>query len=259
MVKSHKNVVNKAFIEEACAENAATSAEMQSHDAFMEAFFAEGTLDVEVQPGTQLKQRFYQELSNYPKTDSHQGLIAKMKRMLGSVAQFFTTTNVNFAPQLLTIVIAFTSGVVVDRALQGPSAIDAEQQSLKNLLVVALLNQSSAPERLTAFNFIDSKLSYDSELTGHLLEVLKNDESDGVRLAVLKHLAGALPYARKELIEALRYQNSVLVQMTIINVLMHHSPLSAEEANKISEMQNIDANLLNDAIILKRDKQVNVI
>lgn len=239
------NNVNQAFIKEAWNEFSPLPSDDQSHDEFMSVFMAESALDKDIQPSANLKRRFYSDVMATHQTLPPSNIMLRLRSFFASFTHSLNYNKQSLAPQFLTVVIAFTCGVMVHSTFQSASTTENEQQTLKNLLVISLLNQSSASDRLTAFNFIDSTSVYDSELTGHLLEALKNDDSDGIRLAALKNLENSLPFIRKEMIDALKHQKSILVQMTMISMLNNDHPLKAEEIELIRSMDNIDDRILN--------------
>ena len=100
---------------------------------------------------------------------------------------------------------------------------------MRQLVVLSLLQQQSASERLQAVAWSVRGNQPDPEILSALTDTLRFDPSPDVRLAaldVLKHFSG-LPRVRSELIDALRGQQSPLVQIELIDFMVELGEKSA--------------------------------
>jgi hypothetical protein len=106
-----------------------------------------------------------------------------------------------------------------------------EIRSMRQMVAVSLLQQSSASERLRGVNWSYRLEQPDPEVTSALIRTLKYDGSVDVRLAAVDALRRMArdPGTRQELVEALPRQDSPLVQMALIDLLAEVRERSAAE------------------------------
>lgn len=103
--------------------------------------------------------------------------------------------------------------------------LEQEVAQMGQLLTLSLLDHSSATERLRGVALSEQALASsggaDDEVVGALLETVRVDESENVRLAALDALAILLerPRVRSGLAEALPLQQSPMLQVALSDVL----------------------------------------
>lgn len=119
-----------------------------------------------------------------------------------------------------------------------------ELQSMRQLVTLSLLQQSSPTERLRGVSYSQLVQEPDQEVQTALLQTLNYDPNVNVRLAALEALYsyGEEPGMRHELVESLRRQTSPLVQIALIDLLvklrekqsleMFHQLLQDDELNR---------------------------
>ncbi len=97
-----------------------------------------------------------------------------------------------------------------------------EMQSMRSLMAVSMLQQQSAVERLRGVSYSGALESADEEVVSALIATLRGDSSVDVRLAAadaLRKFAGR-PKVRASLADALLYQDSPLLQISLIEMLV---------------------------------------
>ena len=104
------------------------------------------------------------------------------------------------------------------------------------MLVVSLLQKPDATERLKAVSLTMGMKSADNKIIDALLNTLNHDENVNVRLAAIDALC---KYAnnervRKGFIEALGYQDSPIVIVTLADVLV-----SLQDKNSIDKLEQL--------------------
>lgn len=106
-----------------------------------------------------------------------------------------------------------------------------ELQSMRQLVTLSLLQQSSPTERLRGVSYSQLVQEPDQEVQTALLHTLNYDPNVNVRLAALEALYsfGNEAGMRRELVASLRRQNSPLVQIALIDLLV-----------KVREKQSLD-------------------
>lgn len=107
--------------------------------------------------------------------------------------------------------------------------MSSEIREMKEMMALALLNQSSANERMRAVYQIKTSGSVDERMIALLVDTLRHDSNANVRLVALEALAAHadVPGAREGLIQSLSQQESPLVQLALTDVLVR---LKAKQA-----------------------------
>jgi HEAT repeat protein len=107
--------------------------------------------------------------------------------------------------------------------------MSAEIREMKGMMALALLNQSSANERMRAIHQINTSGSVDERMIALLVDTLGHDSNANVRMVALEALAAHadVPGAKEGLIQSLDRQESPLVQLALTDVLVR---LNAKQA-----------------------------
>jgi HEAT repeat protein len=102
---------------------------------------------------------------------------------------------------------------------------------MKQMVVLSMLQQQSAGERLQGVTFSTREQAADPRVLSALLRTLRYDSSVDVRLAALDALTrhGNQPQVRKGLMEALEGQQSPLVQVGLIDFLVESRDTTARQ------------------------------
>lgn len=102
------------------------------------------------------------------------------------------------------------------------TAMRSELVNLRQVLVLSMLQQQSAAERLQGVSYSQRDEQLDPQVQSALLRTLRYDNSVDVRLAALDALSrhASQPQVRKGLAAALQEQQSPLVQVALIDQLL---------------------------------------
>ena len=123
------------------------------------------------------------------------------------------------------------------------STLTGEVQRMREMMVLTLLEQPSASQRLKAVS-ISTQLSYtDETIYQALLKTLNHDSQVNVRLAALDALIDYAdrPLVRQGLIEAISHQESPLVQITLAEIMVQlQEKRSVEELRKLLKQQELN-------------------
>jgi hypothetical protein len=148
-------------------------------------------------------------------------------------------------PQATVAIAVFLVGTYVGRvnigghdpAVQEVKRLDTEVQGLRQTVALSLMDRQSANSRLEGISWISRVDRPDGDLVAALMTALNRDPNTNVRLAALDALekfAGE-PAVRKALVEALPRQDSPLVQIALIDALVHmRDGAAAGELRKLS-------------------------
>jgi hypothetical protein len=181
----------------------------------------------EQKPSSRLRSRFYTMLEAYK-----QGL--EQERPARTWRLAFTRwlerwwprrTTWQLATAMLLLVFGLTAGYWLNsgsRAGDEIAPLRQEIRSMRSTLAMSLLDNGSASERLRGVNLSTRMEQPDARLLDGLLESLDNDPSINVRLAVVDalYLFADHPTVRERLSGALAEQDSPLVQMALIDLLV---------------------------------------
>lgn len=203
----------------------AQSSEWQK--AYTDLKFLLETMDkqVELEPSKQLSQNFYQFLQ---------------KEEI-PVEESATQKNIGFSIwksewQIAAAVAILLIGVGFGTLWQHNKLQQTELQQLREemvvtqkMLVLSMLDQSSASSRIKALNISTEKTQMDPQILDAFMHTLMHDENVNVRMKAAEALAeqSNQKYAIAALIKALKTANSPELQITIIDILVE---LKAKDA-----------------------------
>lgn len=147
-------------------------------------------------------------------------------------------------PKLALAAFTFLAGLGIGYAVFTSSTTDStdvqalsnEVKSLKEMMMLSLLEKESATERLKAVSMSQELDKASISVTRALIKTLNSDENANVRLAALEALK---PYVgdsdvRKELIKSIAKQNSPLVQIALADLMA-----SLQEKSSVTEFDKL--------------------
>jgi hypothetical protein len=175
----------------------------------------------EEEPSAELRARFYQRLSdvNHGRRQSFRGEFAWWKPGLSGLVR-----------QAAIAIILFGLGIYAGRANREGSSqgheiaeMHAQVQSLRTAVALSLLDRQSATSRLEGVSWSSQVDRPDGELLAALLRALNHDTNVNVRLSSLDALEkfSGNREVRKALVDSIPLQESPLVQIALIDALVH--------------------------------------
>ena len=102
------------------------------------------------------------------------------------------------------------------------AALTTQVEQMRQVMLLSLIENPSATERLRAVSYTKELSGANDKVVGALLSTLNHDENVNVRLATLEALAQLAhePNVRLGLVQALKYQDSPLVQSALADVMV---------------------------------------
>jgi hypothetical protein len=178
------------------------------------------------EPSAALRARFYQKLN--AATREPRGVVWK-RRLLWQVA---------------AAVVIFALGMGVGR-LQAPrtekpteiSQLRSQVEGLRQTVALSLMDKPSASSRLEGVEWSSQVAKPDEELIRALLTTLNHDQNINVRLASLDALEKFTSNGkvRQALVQSISKQESPLLQIALIDALVHiRDQAAAEEFKQLS-------------------------
>ena len=123
------------------------------------------------------------------------------------------------------------------------AAMHTELTNTRQLVVLSMLQQQSASERLQGVSYSQREEHLDPQVLSALVHTLRYDNSVDVRLAALDALSrhGGQPQARKGIVEALQGQQSPLVQVALIDQMLEwRDPDAAQRLRNFAQSPNLN-------------------
>jgi anti-sigma-K factor RskA len=122
-------------------------------------------------------------------------------------------------------------------------AMHTELMNMKQMVVLSMLQQQSASERLQGVSFSRREDQLDPQVMSALVHTLRYDGSVDVRLAALDALSrhGAQPQVHKGVVDALQEQQSPLVQVALIDLMLEwRDPDAAQRLRNFVQTPNLN-------------------
>jgi len=126
---------------------------------------------------------------------------------------------------------------------QEVAALRGEVTNMRQMVALSLLQQQSASERLRGVSYAYQVPSSDTEVLSALLKTVNQDPNVNVRLQAVDalHQFGASPVTREAVVQSIAKQETPLVQIALIDLLVDLKDKSAApELAKISTDEKIN-------------------
>ena len=123
------------------------------------------------------------------------------------------------------------------------ATLSSEVQRMREMMILTLLEQPSATQRLKAVSISTELSQTDEKIYQALLKTLNHDPQVNVRLAALDALVDYAdqPLVRQGLIEAIPQQESPLVQITLAEMMVQlQEKRSVDELRTLLEQQSLN-------------------
>lgn len=144
------------------------------------------------------------------------------------------------------LVIGIFAGLQVNASKsrsQDFATMQSELANMKQLVVLSLLQQQSASARLEGVTWSRREDQPDPKVLSALLHTLRYDTSVDVRLAALDALSrhARQPQVHKGILDALQEQQSPLVQLAVIDLLLEwRDPDAARQLQALQQIPNLN-------------------
>jgi predicted anti-sigma-YlaC factor YlaD len=214
------------------------------------------------EPDAQLMQaQFYDMLNEYKQAtvSTESSWFARLKEYMQ--AHWQPSYALQLAMGLLLLLIGWAGGYLFQHRKsddsQQISQLATEVQHLREAMLLTMLEQPSATDRLKAVNYTDELDQVDDKVIKALLQTLNNDPNVNVRLMTVEalHKLAVKPRVREGLIQSITRQESPLVQIALADVMVSLQEKKSVDAFK-ELLKNKDIDL---AVKAKIENSVNVL
>ncbi|HEY6272098.1 MAG TPA: zf-HC2 domain-containing protein [Terriglobales bacterium] len=203
-------------------------------------------------PSDASRARFQAMLDSYQEGRWEKASLAAERRKFlgfGDLVHWLRTPSLSAAWACVLVVAGFLGGRYIDRDAinvanqKQLAALEQELHQTSELVAISLLRpQTSAGERLEGVNW-STRVEGDPKVLDALQQTLRYDSSVDVRLAALDALKGygKRPDVSRSLVQALQTEQSPLVQLALIDVLVDLRNANAVDTLKRLELApNLD-------------------
>lgn len=153
---------------------------------------------------------------------------------------------VQLAGGLALVAIGFLLGNGLNRVRSQSddlATVRTELTNMRQLVVISMLQQQSASERLQGVSYSQREARLDPQVLAALLHTLRYDSSVDVRLAALDALSrhAGQPQVRTGITDALQAQQSPLVQVALIDQLLEwRDPDAVQRLRNFQQSPNLN-------------------
>lgn len=199
-------------------------------------------------PSSSMDVRFQQMLSKQ---------IRKAQPSPNLVRQFFHQLQSSWQLGLASLLV----GIFIGWGFSSPSntkndlkELSTEIQSIKQMMVLTLIEQPKAQERIRAVNLVSELPQADQKIIDALISTLHIDANVNVRLAALESLVRYAdePAVRQALVETLARQESPLMQVAVADILVQ-----IQEKSSLEVMKNLKNSVMDDFVKEKLTESIH--
>ena len=211
------------------------------------------------EPGEKVRTRFYAMLETYQHAEA-QKRRRSWKSIVRRIRRFLTPELAVRVAYSLSLVLVGLAGGYWLNARSKPayeqqiSALDAQVKEMRQTVLLSLLENSSATERLRAVEYTKDIEHADEKVVEALLSTLNNDSNENVRLVTLEALVplASNPKVREGLVQSIVKQDSPLVQSALADVMVKlQEKRSVKPLRQLLRQEN-----LNDFVKVKIEQSI---
>lgn len=180
------------------------------------------------EPSSHMRIKFQAMLDTYKESveDVKPGVWSSLREQFGKIWQLQTRWPLVYS--LVIVLLGFGLGFWLFSSGKGGEqeqqlkALSSQIHELKQTMMLALLENPSASERIRGVSYTSEIKHADKEVVDALLATLNNDPNVNVRLSTLdalSHLANH-PEVREGLIRSIERQDSPVMQLAIADVML---------------------------------------
>lgn len=157
--------------------------------------------------------------------------------------------KINWGFGMMTLLVGLFLGSFFNSgSTERIDVLATQLQKTQETMMMALLEKESSRDRLKAVKISNKMTDVSGPVVEALLRTLNNDENVNVRLAAIEALAdfSQNPKVRKGLIDAIQYQDSPMVQLTLAELMVFlQDKKSVEEFKNLMKKKDIPTEVKN--------------
>lgn len=172
------------------------------------------------EPSQALNENFYAMLENEVNAQQKPSFASWFKETSDRISTLLTVPRMAYSLSLL-IIGGFIGGLFQDKS-EEIAQLSSEIQQMREVVMITMLDQPSATDRLKAVNISNELEDVDMEVITALLSTLNTDENVNVRQQAIDALLqwGDKPEVRSGLINSISNQTSPLVLIALADAMV---------------------------------------
>ena len=187
------------------------------------------------EPSAAMQVNFQHMLDDFKRSADQQSRWSKLTEQINQLLQL----RLPLAYSLLIVLVCVGGAYWLrhdNKEEQQLQALNAQVHELKQTMMLAMLDNPLASERIKAVSYTNNIKHVDSRIINALFETLNNDPNVNVRLSTLEALAqlGNHAEVRAGLVQSIKTQDSPLVQSAIADVM-----LKLQEKNSVKSFKEL--------------------
>jgi hypothetical protein len=164
-----------------------------------------------------------------------------------SIVRIFTKNGfLKLAAAILIFITGFLTGIFISNQSRNTTELLSELQNSQKDLILTLLQQPTASDRLKAVNISYQIENHDQRIIDALLATLNNDPNINVRLSTIDVLMTMAdnPKVRSGLIQSINNQESPLIQNALVDAMVFlNEKLSLEQLQILLDRNKLNHNV----------------
>lgn len=227
--------------------------ELQAELAFIESIWADQSSPEDVKPTSNMDARFYQMLSQAQVSQSeNDGTIRNQSQNKGLLERLQSLFVLQPVAQFAMLAMLFLGGwlandITAPNIVNSTAKLEQQVESLNVMVALSMLQNQSTTERLAGVSYASTSQIKDSKITQVLFEILNQDRSNAVRLAVIDVLSNQAEESivRSQLLESLNENQSTMVQASLARLLLNsNTQLSQNELLILLNNKGLDKEVI---------------
>lgn len=229
------------------------SQELQTELDFIESIWANQSPIEEIEPTSNMDARFYQMLSQAQTSQSDNDETIRNRSQNKSLLERFQSLFVlQPMAQFAMLAMLFVGGwlandITVPNPVNSTAKLEQQIESLNVMVALSMLQNQSTTERLAGVSYANTSHINDSKITQVLFEILNQDRSNAVRLAVIDVLSKQAEESmvRSQLLDSLNENQSTMVQASLARLLLNsNTQLSQSELLNLLNNKGLDKEVI---------------
>ena len=196
----------------------------------------------ETVPSSNMDMNFYSMLKEEEKKTNKTSFLNKLQDFFN--AKLIKQLAYTFAILVLGFFIGNSFNSNTNQSIQSLKVAKEETENVRSQLVLTLLEQPSANQRLQAVNEVSKLNKVTETVLKALFTTLNNDENVNVRLSAIEALKKYthIPLVREGLVSSIAKQESPLIQIALADVMVILQEKKAVESfEKLIEKDNVNS------------------
>ncbi|MFT5618774.1 MAG: hypothetical protein ACI85I_002009 [Arenicella sp.] len=183
-----------------------------------------------------LRPQFYANLAEWKQVEAKKqnSFFSKINQLVDELQQSVWFGRLAYGFALLIVGVWLGYQIRGNQSMEKVEKMASEMQTMQKTMFMSMIGQNSASKRIQAVSLASDFVETDDKVVEMLFQTLNQDENVNVRIVSAETLSNFthLPTVRKRLIESLNKQESPLVQLTLVDIMLKINDSNSKQALK---------------------------